>query len=189
MLGGPWGAAIGAGAGLGLGAYQGKKRQEQEERDIELAAATQQYSPWTGLKAGPINRRDQGAALMTGALSGAQMYGMGKMGQVNAANQAAQLEQQKAQTALMKSQAGAINRMGQVPVQTQITAPVAQLATQDPYSKMYQEQLAQNLGQSAQQYGPTQMTGLGQSTQYSQMSPWVYSGAGAPLDPRLAFYR
>lgn len=52
----PWlGLAIGAGAGL---LKNELVDQPKEERERKLAAATQRYSPWTGLKAGEIQHAD-----------------------------------------------------------------------------------------------------------------------------------
>lgn len=62
--------AIGAGAGLLKSELVDQPR---EQRQRTLAAATQRYSPWTGLKANPIQEADPvGSALSYGS-AGAQM--------------------------------------------------------------------------------------------------------------------
>lgn len=61
---------IGGGAILGL--IKNHEDQAQSERDRELAATTQRYSPWTGLKAGPIGTYASPiAAAFQGGVSGA----------------------------------------------------------------------------------------------------------------------
>ena len=45
----------------------------------ELAASTQQYSPWTGLKANPVQEADTLGNMISGAGAGAQM-GMAMQG-------------------------------------------------------------------------------------------------------------
>lgn len=62
--------AIGAGAGLLKSELVDKPKENYQRK---LAAATQRYSPWTGLKAGPIELADPlGSALQYGT-TGAQM--------------------------------------------------------------------------------------------------------------------
>lgn len=64
------GLAIAAGIGLLKSQTVDK---DKEKRQRKLAAATQRYSPWTGLQAGPIQEADPfGSALQYGA-AGAQM--------------------------------------------------------------------------------------------------------------------
>lgn len=65
-------AMMGIGAGLGILKSQTIDKQK-EKKARELAAATQRYAPWTGLKAGPIEEADAlGSALKYGA-TGASM--------------------------------------------------------------------------------------------------------------------
>lgn len=62
--------AIGSALGLGKSALIDAPR---EKRQRKLAAATQRYSPWTGLRANPIQEADPfGSALQFGA-TGASM--------------------------------------------------------------------------------------------------------------------
>jgi len=61
-----------SGVGLLKGELVDKPREAQ---DVWLAAQTQRYSPWTGLKAGAINRADPLGSAMQG---GAQGYAMGQ---------------------------------------------------------------------------------------------------------------
>ena len=61
----PWGLAIGAIVGLAKNQLSDVPR---EKKQRALAAATQQYSPWTGLQAQPIQQADPfGNALQFGA--------------------------------------------------------------------------------------------------------------------------
>lgn len=62
--------AIGAGAGL-LKSELVDRPKEQRQRT--LAAATQRYSPWTGLKAQPIQEADPMGSALTYGSTGAQM--------------------------------------------------------------------------------------------------------------------
>lgn len=64
---------IGAGAGLLKSKLVDAPR---EERERELAAKTQLYSPWTGLKANPIQEADPLGSAMQGGIAGAQ-FGAG----------------------------------------------------------------------------------------------------------------
>lgn len=45
----------------------------KEKRQRQLAASTQRYAPWTGLKANPIQEADPAAATMSGAVTGLGM--------------------------------------------------------------------------------------------------------------------
>jgi hypothetical protein len=66
----PWGLAIGAAVGLAKEQLVDKPK---EDKARTLAAATQKWSPWTGLQAQPIPLADPfGSALQFGA-TGAQM--------------------------------------------------------------------------------------------------------------------
>lgn len=46
---------------------------QQEQRDRQLAATTQALSPWTGLRAGPIEKADPLGNAMAFGMSGKQM--------------------------------------------------------------------------------------------------------------------
>ena len=65
-------SAIMAGGGLLKGELIDKPKEAQ---DVWLAAQTQRYSPWTGLKAGAIQRADPMASAMQGGVQG---YAMGQ---------------------------------------------------------------------------------------------------------------
>jgi hypothetical protein len=61
--------AIGAGTGVLKSELVDRPREERQRR---LAAATQKYSPWTGLKANPIQEADPlGSAIQFGATGAA----------------------------------------------------------------------------------------------------------------------
>ena len=63
---------IGALAGGGLGLLKGLTvDRDKENRQRTLAAATQRYSPWTGLRAGPIEEADPFGKMLGGAGAGA----------------------------------------------------------------------------------------------------------------------
>lgn len=62
--------AIGAGVGL-LKSEMIDRPKEQRQR--ALAASTQRYSPWTGLKANPIQEADPVGSALTYGSTGAQM--------------------------------------------------------------------------------------------------------------------
>lgn len=64
------GALIGGGAGLGKSLFFDAPR---EESDRKLAASTQRYSPWTGLKANPIRESDPLGSAMQFGTTGAMM--------------------------------------------------------------------------------------------------------------------
>jgi hypothetical protein len=65
----PLGLAIGAGAGLLKSELVDAPK---ERRERTLAAATQKYSPWTGLQAQPIQQADPlGSAIQFGATGAA----------------------------------------------------------------------------------------------------------------------
>lgn len=67
----PWlGLAIGAGAGL---LKSELVDQPKEERQRKLAAATQRYSPWTGLKAGDIQTADPFSGMLNYGAQGAML--------------------------------------------------------------------------------------------------------------------
>jgi hypothetical protein len=74
MVGGPGGAGIGALAGLGMGAAQKGSADKTQARQTNLAAATQEFNPWTGMQAAPIDYAQdlQAPAMMQGAAAGAQ---------------------------------------------------------------------------------------------------------------------
>jgi hypothetical protein len=59
--------------GAGMGALKNKRAQEVENSDRKLAAETQRYSPWTGLKAQPIRQ----AGSTFGDVLGGGMAGFG----------------------------------------------------------------------------------------------------------------
>lgn len=63
-------ALIGAGVGVGKGVLYD---QPQAERDRKLAAETQRFSPWTGLKAQPVKEANVMGDAMTFGLAGASM--------------------------------------------------------------------------------------------------------------------
>jgi hypothetical protein len=124
MIGGPWGAAIGGGIGLGAGMLQSKEQANKEQRQRELAASTQEFSPWTGLQAQPVEEVSDMQNLFSGALTGAQMYGMGKMGAANQANLAKQ-------DALLSAQTKFYENAGRAPASVQAPsfyAPAPQAA-------------------------------------------------------------
>lgn len=81
--------AIGAGAGL-LKAETTDKSKADRERT--LAAATQRYAPWTGLKAQPVQEPDPLGSALSGAATGAQLQG--------------NYQNSQAQTGLLNAQAG-----------------------------------------------------------------------------------
>lgn len=91
---------IGAGVGLGKSALWD---QPQAARDRTLAAETQRYSPWTGLKAQPIKEADPIGQAATFGLNGAAL------GQ--------NIQDAKAQDALNASMANYYNKggMGSIP--------------------------------------------------------------------------
>lgn len=63
--------AVAAGIGALTGAMKNNAAKKQENADRELAAATQQNSPWTGLQAQPIRRAGSAFGdVFGGALSG-----------------------------------------------------------------------------------------------------------------------
>lgn len=61
--------AMGA-AGLLKGQLIDKPR---ERRDRTLAAETQRYSPWTGLRANPVREADPFGSMLQGGMAGLQM--------------------------------------------------------------------------------------------------------------------
>ena len=65
-------SAIMAGGGLLKGEFIDKPKEAQ---DVWLAAQTQRYSPWTGLRAGAINRADPFGSAMQGGVQG---YSLGQ---------------------------------------------------------------------------------------------------------------
>lgn len=80
------GALIGVGTG-GLKYFLHDKPKEASER--QLAADTQRYSPWTGLKAGEISDADLMGNMLGAGLSGAQFgAGVGQMGDSKKLNDA-----------------------------------------------------------------------------------------------------
>lgn len=101
--------AIGAGAGLLKSELLDRPR-EQKQRT--LAAETQRYSPWTGLKADPIHEADPLGSALTFGSQGA-MLGAG-------------IQNAQAQQGLMKAQTNWLNAGGS----PQYTA--AQTATSAP---------------------------------------------------------
>lgn len=60
-------AAVLGGVGLAKSAFIDTPK---ENRDRELAAETQRYSPWTGLKAGEIREADPLGSTLQGGVSG-----------------------------------------------------------------------------------------------------------------------
>lgn len=73
----------------GMGAYQFDQQQKKEKRDRQLAASTQQYSPWTGLQAGPISEADLAGTVGQGAVQGVAMeQNMDRADQANKLNEA-----------------------------------------------------------------------------------------------------
>lgn len=64
--------ALAIGAGVGLLKSELVDR-PKEQRQRALAAATQRYSPWTGLKANPIQEADPVGSALTYGSTGAQM--------------------------------------------------------------------------------------------------------------------
>lgn len=72
----PWGLAIGAVVGLAKNQLVDVPR---EKKQRALAAATQKYSPWTGLQAQGIQQQDPfGNALQFGAAGAGMKSGWGK---------------------------------------------------------------------------------------------------------------
>lgn len=53
------------------------QQNQQNENDRKLAGETTRYSPWTGLKAGPIRKVDTMGNIMKGAQAGVMAGGMG----------------------------------------------------------------------------------------------------------------
>lgn len=73
--GDPTGAMVGATIGAMTGAVSGKEKEDAHKRQTELAARTQELSPWTGLRAkDPGPGPSQAGALMRGVGTGASMY-------------------------------------------------------------------------------------------------------------------
>ena len=62
--------AIGAGAGLLKSELIDKPKEERQRR---LAAATQRYSPWTGLQANPVQEADPFGSMLQYGATGASM--------------------------------------------------------------------------------------------------------------------
>lgn len=72
----PWGLAIGAGAGLVKNEMIDKPRAHKQR---ELAAATERYSPWTGMHGQPVQESDPfGNALQFGAAGAGMKSGWEK---------------------------------------------------------------------------------------------------------------
>ncbi len=86
-------AAIAAGAGLLKSEFMDRPK---EERQRVLAAETQRYSPWTGLKANKIEEADPMGSAMT---FGAAGLGLGQG-----------MESAAAQNKLMEAQTGVLNK-------------------------------------------------------------------------------
>lgn len=85
--------AIGAGAGVLKSEFIDRPK---EERQRKLAGATQRYSPWTGLKAQPIQEADpMGSAIGMGATGASMEVG---------------LENAKAQNRLMDAQSNWLSK-------------------------------------------------------------------------------
>jgi hypothetical protein len=59
--------------GAAMSAAQYKQQQDKEQRDRELAAETQRYSPWTGMRAGGIQEADAVGTIGSGVMAGYQM--------------------------------------------------------------------------------------------------------------------
>lgn len=66
----PFGLIIGAGLGI---ANQMFIQKPKEDRQRTLAAAEARYSPWTGMKPGPVNETSPLGAALSGAGAGASM--------------------------------------------------------------------------------------------------------------------
>lgn len=94
-FGNPWaGAAIGAAGGY----MGGEEEAAQRKRETELAARTQELSPWTGLQAQPISKKSsEFGHLLRGGMAGAGMMQSQK-------NLEMQQKQQADMSNLVKSQ-------------------------------------------------------------------------------------
>jgi len=88
-------------AGLGL-AKSVTTDKWKEDRQRELAANTQRYSPWTGLRANPIEEADPFGSTMQGGVQGIAM------GQ--------NMDNAAAQNKLMEAQTGYYNRKYRSPI-------------------------------------------------------------------------
>ncbi len=66
------GLAIAAGLGLAKSELVDKPAADRQRK---LAAATQQFSPWTGLKANPVKEADPAGSMLQYGAAGAQMGG------------------------------------------------------------------------------------------------------------------
>jgi hypothetical protein len=125
---GPWGAGIGAGAGL-VKYFAFDKPANDRKR--ALAAATQKYSPWTGLSAEAPDQINPMSGLMQGAASGAAM---GQNMQAAQGNQALQ----KAQINYLNGQSGVPSSPGAPMVQQQMQPYSAD--AQNPWSQYRMQQ-------------------------------------------------
>lgn len=108
----PW-LALALGAGAGLVKSEAVDR-PKEDRDRQLAAATQRFAPWTGLKAGPITEADPLGSALTYGAQGAQL-------QQN-------IQNSQAQQGLVGAQTNWLNHGG---------SPLATAATSNPNSSSY----------------------------------------------------
>ena len=71
--------ALAVGAALGLAKSQLVDK-PAEQRQAMQAAVTQNWSPWTGIKAQPVKYADPFASAMTGAAQGQNLYNNSKPG-------------------------------------------------------------------------------------------------------------
>lgn len=155
---GPWGA--GAGALIGLGKYFAFDRPNYQKK-MALTAATQRYSPWTGMSAqAPDAPNPLGAALGMGA-AGAQM------GQnISSANRADQMS--TAYMNYLNKSSPATTGSGAAPSSTGLLPSSSMGTSPDALSAMY---------------GPGG-TGPGFSLGQKGTNPWL----GADPDQMMAAY-
>ncbi len=66
---------VGLGIGLGGGLLKGGFDAAREARERKVAAATQRYSPWTGMQAAPVRSADIFGSALQGATTGAMVEG------------------------------------------------------------------------------------------------------------------
>ena len=78
----PLASAIGSGAGAIAGGVKAKLAGDQANRERKLAAETQRYSPWTDLKAEPVQEANPVGDVVQG-VTGGGMFGQ-SLGGANA---------------------------------------------------------------------------------------------------------
>lgn len=92
-----------------MGGAQMLNGAQKEKSSKQLAAATQRYSPWTNLAAGPVKYADP-------VSTGMQAYGTGLADQQGIENKAAQKKLLEAQTGFYNRGYGGMENAGQGPI-------------------------------------------------------------------------